>query len=131
CPARRTCRIRPPRKTFARSSSPARSPARLRTLAARRSRPRELMFASPSSVCLPVLFKDLEQVFSIAVLGQRVCQSLELFRVNEAHAKRNLLGATHLHALALLDGLNEHRRMQEGFVRAGIKPGESSPKNLD
>src|SRR5262249_49545923 len=77
------------------------------------------------------LGKDSEQVLAIAVLGQGLRQSLELSAVNEAHPKCNLFRAANLHALALLDGLDEHRGLQKRLVRAGIKPREATPENLD
>src|SRR5262249_34164689 len=48
---------------FARSSSPGRSPAHLRTLAARRSRRRELRSESLSSVQRATLYDDSKQAF--------------------------------------------------------------------
>src|SRR5215475_13669097 len=54
------------------------------------------------------LGKDLEQVLAVAVLGQRLRQSLALSTVNEADPKCDSFRAAKLGAVARFDSLVEH-----------------------
>ena len=58
-------------------------------------------------------------------------QPPELGPVDVAHPEGDLLGAGDHQALPVLDGLDEVGRLEEGFVRPGVEPGDAPAHELD
>ncbi len=68
------------------------------------------------------LLQQIEQVRSV-VIGAIGSQLLQLRGGDITHAIGDLLDAGDLEALALLDGLDKGRGLQQGLVGTGIQPG--------
>src|SRR4051812_16497350 len=74
---------------------------------------------------------ELEQVSAVGGLRERLRQLLEVSGIDVAGAKGYLLRATHLLPLPALNGLDEHRGLQQGLMGARVQPCYPTPEQLD
>src|SRR4029077_8101099 len=74
---------------------------------------------------------ERDQVLAIGVLAQWLSQREQLRPRDPATLEGDLLGAGDLQTLALLDRLDEVRRLQKRFVRPGIQPRIAATEALD
>src|SRR5690606_31048860 len=68
---------------------------------------------------------------SVSCLRQRSRKSLQLLAVDIACTIGNLFRTADLQPLARLNGFDEQRCLQQGFVRPSIEPGYAASEKLD
>src|SRR4051794_29052216 len=71
------------------------------------------------------------EIAGIVAVAERDRRRLELLCIDEAHVERNLFGAAHLEALALLQRANEFGGLDQAFRRSGVEPGVATSEQLD
>src|SRR3954471_22445996 len=76
------------------------------------------------------LFEDLQQILTVAAVLQRGRESFQACGIYVSLAKDDLLRARDLQSLPLLNGLNEHARLQQRLVRARIQPCKAPPQDF-
>src|ERR1700678_93365 len=74
---------------------------------------------------------DLEQISPVTGLSERQRQLFQARGVYVAGAEGDLLRTTHFQSLPTLDRLDEHRRLEQRFVGAGIQPRNTTTQDLD
>src|ERR1700733_5949652 len=80
---------------------------------------------------LAALLEHRHDVLPVGVLAEAGDDSLELGDVDQAEVEGDFLGAADLGALALLDGPDEARSVDERVRRSGVEPGEAASHALD
>ena len=76
-----------------------------------------------------IVIQEIQQVLSVTAVLQRGGELLQSGGIDISHAVGNLLDTGDLESLALFDRLDESRRLQQGFMRAGIQPGGAAPSS--
>src|SRR5262245_38399745 len=77
------------------------------------------------------LLEQLQEIAAVAGLPHASGRATDVVGADVAHAQRDLLEASHLQPLSLLDGLDEVRRLRQRLVGAGVGPGEAAAELLD